>query len=445
MSIETYSRHQVSKHSKEEERIWIIIENQVYDLTKYYQSHPGGSSILLEYGGMDGTEKWLEAGHSPKAKEIMKKYLIGKIEETEKVDFYNPMHKGFFAENFTYILSIILMIMIYFYNQVKVEENMIPFIIGIFPTLFLIVTGIKLWIGQLFKFHRIGGLLFLIQYGLSWYYYYSNYEWYKESFLVYTLLLNGCFQASSAIIEIGHTLENTDQGEYFSNKNVTISKDFITENLYYQILTTFSSLYYFPKFYSFFKTNLLGQILEIIMVFFPFFMIRPFFPKTLLRNAIGNGDKISTQDHQFFYILSNWAIKFCVLFGKHYVGYFINTVRFIGGFQEIEIEKLLQFMMLANTGTVSISTFLHTLKFKNKLSPRASMCIYLMILYTPAIAIYQLIPYSFEYHKLLIIFTFSLFINFMNYSIQLFYTLLYSFIIISYYYNIFPQFSFLIK
>lgn len=458
MSETIYTRHDVSKHNTEESGIWVIVNNIVYDLTQYHKVHPGGKKIILDHAGTDATEKWLEAGHSPKAQELMKKYMVGKIKQSEEIHFENPMHKGFLAHYFPYFSSVLAMVLIYFSvtnfgsaigheNEHKLQNTsqIFPFVLGIFPSLFLILSALKLWTGHLFRIHRLGGLLFLAQYAASWYFFFSNYEWFKESFLVWSLLLNGCIQALSAIIQIGPTLETEDSGEYFGNKNVTVSKAFITENLYYQILTTFSSLYYYPKYFNLLRSHPVGKFVEIIFVFLPFIIIRPFFPKTLLRQAIGNTDKINTDDHRFFFIVSNWAIKFCVLFGKHYVGFFINAVRYIGGLNTPEVEKLLQFMMLANAGTVSISTFLHTLKFKNKLSPKVAMSIYLMILYTPAIAIYQLTPSCLQYWKMLIIFTIGLIINFTEKWIQQAWTFGLTAMFVAYQNNYLPQIEFLLK
>jgi hypothetical protein len=233
----------------------------------------------------------------------MKNFIIGEIIKTEEIIFENPMHKGFLANNFPYISGIIAIALISFclstFNKAINNENnggftqkglkdlsvsdVYPFMIGVFPSLFLILTGVKLWFGRTFRTHRIGGLLFLLQYASSWYFFFTNYELFKNSFLVWTLLLNGCLQAVSAIIEVGPTLEKSDSGEYFGNKNVTVSRDFITENLYYQILTTFSSLYYYPQYYNLLRGNIVGKIVEVVFVFLPFVVVRPFFPKTLLR------------------------------------------------------------------------------------------------------------------------------------------------------------------
>jgi len=409
-------RAEVAEHNKPED-MWIIINNHVYDLTKFQKRHPGGKAVLNEVAGNDGTVNWILAGHSPKAQEQMKEYLIAEVDPNEKTISENPMHKGDFSKIFPYLSATFFFIFLYFCVintdfHLENKSDIWGLIFGIGPSLFLIIAGFKLWPGRHFRTHRIGGLLFLFQYALSWYFYFTDYQWYKNSFLVWSLVLNGCLQATSAIIQIGPTLEKTDKGEYFGNKHATVSLDFVTENLFYQILTTFSTLYYYPQFYNALRSNLFGKAIEIIFVFLPYLVIRPFFPKTKLRDAINQDSTVSTTDHRFFFILSNWAIKIFVLGGKHYIGLMTNTVRYLGGLSSLEDEKLLHFLMLANAGTVTISTFLHTLKFKNQLSPKVSMSVYLMFLYTPLIAIIQLVPRCYPYWKMFIIFTLGLFINF---------------------------------
>lgn len=423
-----YSRNDVIKHNNSDD-LWLIIDNKVYDVTKYFSIHPGGKQVLLDVAGKDATERFEYVGHSHKAKQRLNEFYIGEVEESEKINVEINFHKGFISEYFPFVGLVLFIAIISFLihkaeiqNKENVSIEIIPFVLGIFPSLFLIASAYNLWFGHHFRVHRIGGLSFLILYAFSWYYFIMDYDWFKESFLVWLLLANGNMQAISAIIQIGPTLQEKDSGEYFSNKGKTVSKDFIVENWYYQILTAFSSLYYYPKYFNLLRSSYIGLIIEIVFVFLPFLIIRPFFPKTRLRDAISKSKDLTTNDHTLFMAISNWAIKIFVILGKHYIGFYFNALRYLNLFDSDQ-EKMLQFMMLANAGTVSISTFLHTLKFKNQLTAKISMTIYLMILYTPVIAIYQLSPIFVVQWKLWLIFTIGMIINFTDKIYQAIWTI----------------------
>jgi len=408
------SRSEVENHA-DPTSLWLVIKNQVYDLTKFQSRHPGGKVVLRDVGGKDGTEAWRLAGHSPKAIEQMKEYVIGEISPDEKQETEVITYNNKLSEIFPYISGVIFSLFLYFcimHTDIHLESksDILGLVLGLLPSVLLILNALPLWLGRVFRVHRIGGLCYLIQYAFSWYYFFTDYNWFKDSFLVWTLLLNGCTQSISAIIEIGHTLNPHDKGEYFGNTPQTISRDFVIENLFYQLIVTFSSLYYYPRYFNAIRSNIFGKAIEIVFV--PYLVLRPFFPKTSLRNAVKENSTVITEDNRLFTLISTWAIRFILLFGKHYIGYFTNTLRFLGGLSTPEEEKLLQFMMLANAGSVTISVFLHTLKFKNKLSPRVALTIYLMFVYTPVIAIIQLIPRYFAFWKMFIIFTIGLFVNF---------------------------------
>ncbi|KAH8396370.1 hypothetical protein KR222_009298 [Zaprionus bogoriensis] len=68
----------VKEHNKDTD-LWVIIENKVYDLTKFLNEHPGGEDSLISVAGRDGTKDFIDVGHSEEAREIMKKYYIGNL------------------------------------------------------------------------------------------------------------------------------------------------------------------------------------------------------------------------------------------------------------------------------------------------------------------------------------------------------------------------------
>uniref|UniRef100_A0AC34QUL2 Ubiquitin carboxyl-terminal hydrolase n=1 Tax=Panagrolaimus sp. JU765 TaxID=591449 RepID=A0AC34QUL2_9BILA len=76
--LKIYPHEEVSKHNSTSS-LWIVVDDKVYDVTKFLLEHPGGEEVLLDAGGQDATEAFNDVGHSADAKEMMKDYLIGRI------------------------------------------------------------------------------------------------------------------------------------------------------------------------------------------------------------------------------------------------------------------------------------------------------------------------------------------------------------------------------
>lgn len=80
-----YRLEEVQKH-KTSSSLWIVIHNQVYDVTQFLDEHPGGEEVMIEQGGGDGSESFEDVGHSSDARELMKDYYIGDLAEEDKFD-----------------------------------------------------------------------------------------------------------------------------------------------------------------------------------------------------------------------------------------------------------------------------------------------------------------------------------------------------------------------
>ncbi|CAJ1366247.1 unnamed protein product [Effrenium voratum] len=65
----SFTREEVAKHSTPEDA-WIVVDGDVYDVTKFAQMHPGGTQILLDYAGQDATEDF----YSLHRQEVLDKY-----------------------------------------------------------------------------------------------------------------------------------------------------------------------------------------------------------------------------------------------------------------------------------------------------------------------------------------------------------------------------------
>ncbi|KAG6865909.1 hypothetical protein C0991_010742 [Blastosporella zonata] len=55
--LKSYSRDEIAKHNKEGD-LWIIIDGNVYDISRFKDMHPGGASVFLDEDipGQDATE-----------------------------------------------------------------------------------------------------------------------------------------------------------------------------------------------------------------------------------------------------------------------------------------------------------------------------------------------------------------------------------------------------
>lgn len=78
----TITLAEVAEH-KDRNSCWVVIDNRVYDVTKFLDEHPGGEEVILDYGGRFATEPFEDVGHSEDARELLTQYLIGELPEEE--------------------------------------------------------------------------------------------------------------------------------------------------------------------------------------------------------------------------------------------------------------------------------------------------------------------------------------------------------------------------
>jgi len=58
---------------------WLVVRGKVYDVTKWIDTHPGGTDTIVLNGGKDATQLF-EAYHPLRVTQILERYLIGQIE-----------------------------------------------------------------------------------------------------------------------------------------------------------------------------------------------------------------------------------------------------------------------------------------------------------------------------------------------------------------------------
>lgn len=52
--VKYYDWDEIKKHNRPDDT-WLVVDNIIYDITKFKRTHPGGFRILELYGGQDGT------------------------------------------------------------------------------------------------------------------------------------------------------------------------------------------------------------------------------------------------------------------------------------------------------------------------------------------------------------------------------------------------------
>ncbi|KCZ80421.1 hypothetical protein H312_02189 [Anncaliia algerae PRA339] len=72
-------KKEVEKHNVLDD-CWVIIENNVYDVTEFIEYHPCGRNIFLNYGGKDVTEIFNRVHPYVSYKELLKYEQVGYLE-----------------------------------------------------------------------------------------------------------------------------------------------------------------------------------------------------------------------------------------------------------------------------------------------------------------------------------------------------------------------------
>jgi hypothetical protein len=86
-------------------------------------------------------------------------------------------------------------------------------------------------------------------------------------------------------------------------------------------------------------------------------------------------EKTKSTENILFYKVGTLLIKVFYVWAKHFMGFHINYLRFLGLVAPAEM-KWVRGLWLLNAGTVSIAVFLHTMRFKKLLPPRVTFSLY---------------------------------------------------------------------
>ncbi len=182
--------------------------------------------------------------------------------------------------------------------------------------------------------------------------------------LYVTLPLTGLVQSVIATLMFTFLPKEDGKMQGYYHNTKAMSHDFVKENIYFAGLLMFQSLYVsFPIM----RTHWAFAPVEVIFVFLPYHTVRDFFPKSSMRNSINHGKSTYARGVKTFYVIA-----------KHYSGYFVNYLLFLGilGSNPILHWPLLRrLLILAGWGT-TIAMFLQTLKFKKYISVTSAIVLY---------------------------------------------------------------------
>jgi cytochrome b involved in lipid metabolism len=86
--VESFTLPDIGQH-KSEFDCWQAIHGNVYDLTEYAPTHPGGTSIVTQHCGTDSTEAFA-VFHPEKLLELVKNNMVGILSDTSGEDVVSP-------------------------------------------------------------------------------------------------------------------------------------------------------------------------------------------------------------------------------------------------------------------------------------------------------------------------------------------------------------------
>ncbi|ESZ98466.1 hypothetical protein SBOR_1128 [Sclerotinia borealis F-4128] len=82
----TFSPSEVAAHSKDaEDGLYIIIDENVYDITNFLEEHPGGAKILKRVAGKDASKQFWKYHNEGVLKKYGEKLKIGSVGEKAKL------------------------------------------------------------------------------------------------------------------------------------------------------------------------------------------------------------------------------------------------------------------------------------------------------------------------------------------------------------------------
>lgn len=84
-ATKTYTASEVAKHGSSSD-CWLIINKNVYNVSRFLSDHPGGAGTILPYCGKEATrafdtqDRGSRGSHSNQAAQMLQDYLVGTLQ-----------------------------------------------------------------------------------------------------------------------------------------------------------------------------------------------------------------------------------------------------------------------------------------------------------------------------------------------------------------------------
>ena len=84
-NLKEYTFDEFKIHNNSKDGYWLLMDGLIYDVSQF-SKHPGQFGVFEKYAGQDVTKKFNDI-HSPEAREMRKKFLIGKLKISKEEPF----------------------------------------------------------------------------------------------------------------------------------------------------------------------------------------------------------------------------------------------------------------------------------------------------------------------------------------------------------------------
>ncbi|KAF2876566.1 cytochrome b5-like heme/steroid binding domain-containing protein [Massariosphaeria phaeospora] len=82
---ESLTPKQVAEHSTVETGLYIIIDNNIYQMDSFVEEHPGGAKILKRVGGKDASKQFWKYHNEGVLNKYAPKLKVGTVKEEAKL------------------------------------------------------------------------------------------------------------------------------------------------------------------------------------------------------------------------------------------------------------------------------------------------------------------------------------------------------------------------